>query len=74
MLEQGLNVTINTDDPGISGITMSEEYQLACEGLGLPFESLEGLTLAAAQASFLPENEKQALISQLGREQRLHFP
>jgi adenosine deaminase len=31
MLENGINVTINTDDPSISRITLSHEYYAACE-------------------------------------------
>jgi len=73
MLGHGLNVTINTDDPGISAITLSDEYCLACEFLGLPLPSLGERTLAAAQAAFLPEHEKQALIIRLKKEQALYF-
>ena len=35
MLKAGLNVTINTDDPSISRITLSQEYHIVCEELGL---------------------------------------
>src|SRR5262249_16830554 len=34
MLERGLNVTINTDDPSISRITLSHEYHIVCDDLG----------------------------------------
>jgi adenosine deaminase len=34
-LEAALFVTINTDDPSISQITLSDEYRLAVENLGL---------------------------------------
>ncbi len=36
MLDAGLNVTINTDDPSISRITLSHEYYTACEDLHMP--------------------------------------
>jgi adenosine deaminase len=62
MLSAGLNVTINTDDPSISQITLSEEYRLACENLGLPLETLQERILAAAQASFLPPKERDELV------------
>lgn len=68
MLQQGLNVTLNTDDPGISQITLSHEYRLACETLNLPLETLRGRILAAARAAFLPEEERLSLISRLERE------
>ncbi|MEN8240955.1 MAG: adenosine deaminase [Chloroflexota bacterium] len=68
MIEAGLQVTINTDDPGLSQITLSNEYQLACETLGLELPALRASVLTAAQASFLPEKEKQPLVTSLEKE------
>jgi adenosine deaminase len=65
MLEKGLNVTINSDDPSISQITLSDEYWLVCEMLELSTEKLRERILAAARASFLPENQKQQLLMML---------
>ncbi len=65
MLEQGLNVTLNTDDPSISQITLSDEYHLACETLHLPLQELKERVLAAARAAFLPEDEKLKLVNTL---------
>ena len=63
MFEKGLNVTVNTDDPSVSRITLSKEYNLACGDLGLPFEKLQSSILAAANASFLPDQEKKNLVT-----------
>lgn len=65
MLAAGLNVTLNTDDPSISTITLSNEYYQACEELGLPLNTLRERIIAAAQAAFLPADEKQNLIDAL---------
>ncbi len=65
MLDAGLRVTLNTDDPSISNITLSDEYRLACEELDLPRQKLYQLILAAAQASFLPPSEKHVLLGEL---------
>jgi adenosine deaminase len=65
MLSLGLEVTINTDDPSISQITLSDEYRLACEDLGLTAVQLKERVLAAARASFLPAEERQNLIDRL---------
>lgn len=65
MLEMGLNVTINTDDPSISQITLSDEYRYACEVLNISWPSLRDRIFAAAMAAFLPENEKKALLEAL---------
>jgi len=68
MLKRGLNVTLNTDDPGISRITLSHEYRLACETLNLSLEALKERILAAARAAFLPDEGRANLVSRLERE------
>lgn len=69
MIQAGLHVTLNTDDPGLSGISLSTEYARALE-LGLTEGSLRGLIMAGLEASFLPERAKKALeaplLAQLG--------
>jgi adenosine deaminase len=71
MLKAGLNVTINTDDPSVSRITLSQEYHVVCDELGIPLEILKERILAGARAAFLPENERNTLISQLTKELNL---
>jgi len=68
MLKSGLNVTLGTDDPSISQITLSNEYQRACEDLGMSRKILKTRILAAAQASFLPEKEQADLVAKLEKE------
>ncbi len=65
MVECGLNVTLNGDDPSISRITLSHEYHVVCRELGLPEDLLKQFILAGAQAAFLPEPERAALIAEL---------
>ncbi len=71
MLDAGLNVTINTDDPSISRITLSHEYYTACEDLRMSQDTLRQRILAAAHSCFLPEPEKAILVSQLTRDLKL---
>jgi adenosine deaminase len=68
MLARGLNVTLNTDDPSISQIVLSNEYRLAVEEMGLSLEELRQRVLAAARAAFLPENERRELVQTLEKE------
>lgn len=68
MLAAGLNVTINTDDPSISGITLGDEYWKVCEKLGVPFGALRQLVLAAAGAAFLSPEERNKLVGRLQHE------
>jgi adenosine deaminase len=70
MLGAGLDVTIDTDDPSVSRITLSDEYRLVCEEFGLTLDVLKGRLLAAARAAFLPQGEREALCGQLEVELR----
>jgi adenosine deaminase len=62
LLDLGLCITINTDDPSVSGIQLTDEYALATGTLGLSFEGLRQAILNAAGAAFLPAAERRALI------------
>jgi adenosine deaminase len=68
MLAAGLNVTINTDDPSISQITLGNEYRVAVEELGFTQAMLRQRVLAAAQASFLPKADKARLVQDINDE------
>ncbi|HBX68456.1 MAG TPA: adenosine deaminase [Chloroflexi bacterium] len=65
MLSADLNVTLNTDDPSISQIILSQEYRLANEELGIPLSILRDQTLAAARAAMLPDSERADLVEML---------
>jgi adenosine deaminase len=71
MMAAGLNVTINTDDPSVSRITLSHEYQHVCEQLKMPVNALKQSILRAAQASFLDDDEKIKLVNSLKQEMKL---
>ncbi len=68
MLAAGLNVTLNTDDPSISQITLGNEFRVAANKLNISKKVLSELTLASAQAAFLPEAEKANLVNMLTQE------
>ena len=68
MLETGLKVTVNTDDPSVSRITLSHEYQHVCEDLKVPISQLKQSVVNAAQASFLGDDEKTKLVESLKKE------
>lgn len=67
MLEAGLRVTINTDDPSISAITLTDEYRLALEELGISGAALAGCIQTAVRASFLPPAQMDALEQKIGQ-------
>ena len=68
MIASGLDVTINTDDPSISQITLSNEYQIAVEELKISKDTLKERIVAGAQAAFLPEAEKKKVVNALKKE------
>jgi adenosine deaminase len=61
MMDSGLQVTLNTDDPGVSDICLSDEYELAVNELGLSLTSMQGLILTGVQGAFLEPKKKAKL-------------
>ena len=62
LLDLGLSITINTDDPSISNIELTDEYVLAVSKLGLTMDGLKQTIMNSARAAFLPDDEKQELV------------
>jgi adenosine deaminase len=65
MLDEGLFVTLNSDDPPMFGTTLTDEYRRAASVLGLSRDQLAGLAANAVRASFLDEPAKQALLTEI---------
>src|ERR1700722_13406701 len=61
--DQGIMVTLNTDDPALFGTSLSREYQLAQQTLGFTDEHLRELARNSFEASFLPAEKKLELLS-----------
>lgn len=57
----GIPVTINTDDPGVSGITLSHEYLVVMEKYGFSPDDLKKMILNGIDAAFVSDKEKQQL-------------
>lgn len=62
LYQLGFNVTINTDNRLMSGVTLTEEFELLVETFDYDLDDLLELTLNAAEAAFLPLEEKEALV------------
>lgn len=60
-LEAGIRATINTDDPGISGIDLQHEYYVAAPQAGLTQAQIHQAQVNALEAAFLTNEEKQLL-------------
>lgn len=60
-LQAGLLATINTDDPGISGIDLPHELDVAAPAAGLDQEEIAQALRNAWEIAFLPPEEKRRL-------------
>lgn len=63
-----LPVTINTDDPAISNIALTDELIFVLETFDLPVSVLHTYTMTAAKAAFLPAAEKTLLVDKMRRD------
>jgi adenosine deaminase len=63
MLEAGLALTINTDDPGLMQTTLIEEYTMVAEKMGASFAQLKALSLNGIRASWLDAGTKREMIA-----------
>ena len=64
-LEEGLEVTLNSDDPAMFGTSLQEEFLQAARCFELRRETLAGLCRTAVDASFLSKDEKEKLRNNL---------
>lgn len=65
LIEEGLVVTLNSDDPPMFGTSLREEYLAVARTLGLDPAGLRDLARNAARAAFLPQAEAQALVAEI---------
>ncbi|MCD4829722.1 MAG: adenosine deaminase [Candidatus Cloacimonetes bacterium] len=61
--DYGLRVTLNTDNRLISGTTLTDEYSLAVNVLGLSYPDLKGIIINGFKSSFAPYAEKVKLLN-----------
>lgn len=61
LFRDGIATTINTDDPLVSDITLSDEYQRAVQEMGLSLGDLRQHLWTAVEAAFIPSEERRAL-------------
>ena len=66
-LQQGICVTINTDNMTVSGTDLRTEYRLLQKQFGLSADTLEKLCCNAADSAFLTEEQADALKAQISR-------
>jgi adenine deaminase len=65
LLERGLLVTVNSDDPAYFGGYIAENYAATAAALGLSAEDLVSLARNSFNASFLTQEQKSAYLDEL---------
>jgi len=65
LVEAGVAVSINSDDPPMFGTTLNQEYAVAAELLDLDHAGVADLARAAVDASFLPAPDKARLRAEI---------
>ncbi|TDE32897.1 adenosine deaminase [Actinomadura sp. 6K520] len=65
MLDAGLFVTLNSDDPPMFDTTLTGEYRVAAEVFGLDRPALASLARNAVHASSLDEEGRQAILTDI---------
>jgi adenosine deaminase len=60
LLHDGVKVTLNSDDPGLMGIDLVQEWKTARDRIGFTAEDFRRVTDSAIDASFLPGDVKAA--------------
>jgi adenosine deaminase len=77
LLDAGLCVTINSDDPPMFNTTLNAEYVALATVFGLNVSHIEQLSLNALRASFLPVTKKRAMeqtfVNEFTRVRREHL-
>ena len=63
--DQGLMITLNSDDPAMFGSTLNEEYDLARKEFNFTDDHLRELARNSFEASFLPADKKVAFLDLL---------
>ncbi|WP_394941605.1 adenosine deaminase [Psychromicrobium sp. YIM B11713] len=65
LYQTGFRVTINTDNRLMSAVTLSDEFELLVQTFDYDLDDLLSLTLNAAEAAFLPLEQREALVEQI---------
>jgi adenosine deaminase len=60
-LEHNILFTLNTDDPGISGIDLRYEYEVAAPAAGFTPSQIRQMQMNALEAAFLDAEQKDRI-------------
>lgn len=72
MFDEGVLVTLNSDDPAMFHTSLNEEYALARDQFEFTDEHLRELARNSFEASFMPAEQKLRMLQQFDRESQIH--
>lgn len=61
LIEAGVPLTVNSDDPPLFGTTLTDELRLLADPLGLPAERIDEIVLNGVRHAFLPEAQRRVM-------------
>jgi adenosine deaminase len=67
-VDYGLRVTLNTDNRLISKTTLTDEYMIAINELGLDYAEIKNIIINGFKSSFIPYREKVRLLNRALKE------
>ena len=67
-IQEGIKVTVNTDNVTVSNTTLRREYHLLQKQFDLTEEALKQIALNGVDAAFLPEEDKAVLRERINKE------
>ncbi|HTG69955.1 MAG TPA: adenosine deaminase [Candidatus Udaeobacter sp.] len=67
-LEQGIIVTVNTDNMTVSDTSLQKEYEQLIEHCGITLDEIARIIMNGVKAAFLEEDEKKAMIARFESE------
>ncbi|MFW1841276.1 adenosine deaminase, partial [Acinetobacter gyllenbergii] len=65
LLQKGVHVTVNSDDPSYFGGYMNDNFVAIQQALDLSIDELKQLAINSFEASFISDEEKQKWISEI---------
>ncbi len=71
--DQGIRITLNTDNRLISNTTLTKEFMVARDLFGFQLHDFREVTIAAMKSAFLPHDERKVLIRSIAQELEEEF-
>ncbi|MBT3496720.1 MAG: adenosine deaminase [Candidatus Marinimicrobia bacterium] len=71
--DQGMRVTLNTDNRLMSGITLTDEFKLAHDLFGFTLRDFREMTIIAMKSAFMPHQKRTILLNKIIEELKQEF-